>query len=342
MFSGTVTATLDEITPEDEEEEDTVRRDPRLRLSAPGQTGGQIVAGLLSQPGGVAEGTCFSVHKLGNAMYSQLRIMRTTLLTTDDGAQGGDLTFIETTGLGTCAVILDTTQGQSAGEIAQALEDLILQVDATPKPFCPETMNPRDINRVGDSIINVFASSLQICINDPGIGFSIAPEEVGDVAIPPLSCDPNAPGAIIGTAGNDILVGTAGDDVIIALGGNDRIEGGGGNDCIDAGAGNDRVNSGSGNDLVLADSGNNRITTGAGDDRIVTGDGNDIISSGSGNDIVVTGAGNDRITTGEGDDRIHAGDGNDHIDSGIDTDNINGGEGTNFCTNGETTTHCKE
>jgi hypothetical protein len=139
----TVTATLDEIPPENQEQEDKFPRTPRLLLTAPGQTGGQIVTGIRSQPGAVANGTCYTIHGLGNAMYSQLRIMRSTVLTTTDGAKGGQLTFIETSGLGTCAVTLDTIPGQTAGQIAQALKDLVLQDDASPKPYCPESMNPR-------------------------------------------------------------------------------------------------------------------------------------------------------------------------------------------------------
>lgn len=320
----TVTASLDEISPEEEEEEDKFRRDPRLLLSAPGQTGGQIVAGLLSNPSAVADGTCFTVRGLGMPMLSQLRVMRTTFLTDAEGAQGGQLIFIETSGLGTCAVTLESVPGQTAGQIAQALTDLILDADSTPKPFCPEEMNPRDIGRDGDSITSVFASDLQICLNDPGIGVLVAPEEIEGLT-PSLVCDPNTPGAIIGTAGNDLLIGTPGDDVITGLEGNDSIFGRGGNDCIDGGGGDDRIFTRDGDDQIIGDSG---------DDIIASGSGSDTVTGGPGNDQIYSGAGNDRITAGSGDDRIFGGDGNDEIDGGSDDDRIIGGQGSDTVTAG--------
>lgn len=174
-----VVAGLDDVTPEEQQEEDKFRRDPRLLLSGPTLSGAQIVAGIRVRPGEAGKGGCFAVTGLGNAMLDQLRIVRTSFLTSSGGASGGRLTFIERSGLGTCAVTLETTAGQSAGEVAQALVDLMLDAsNPDPKPYCAEDENPRDVSRDGDGVINVFASSLQICLEDPGVGFVIVPEEI--------------------------------------------------------------------------------------------------------------------------------------------------------------------
>ncbi len=129
-----------------------------------------------------------------------------------------------------------------------------------------------------------------------------------------LVCDPNTPGAIIGTSGDDGLIGTPGDDVIIGLEGNDRIVGLGGNDCI---------------------------AGGAGADSIIAGAGNDEVDGGNGNDRIIAGRGDDRVVAGEGDDTIIAGSGNDEVDGGPGNDRIIGGPGTDTCVNGERVIQCE-
>lgn len=126
-------------------------------------------------------------------------------------------------------------------------------------------------------------------------------------------CDPNTPGAILGTQGDDRLFGTPGDDVIIGLEGNDTLIGRGGNDCINGGAGNDNIVSGSGDD---------EINGGLGDDRIIAG------------------AGANKITGGAGNDNIVSGSGDDEIDGGLGNDRIIGGPGTDTCINGEVVASC--
>ncbi|MEE9395608.1 MAG: DUF4114 domain-containing protein [Methylococcales bacterium] len=153
---------------------------------------------------------------------------------------------------------------------------------------------------------------------------------VGDACL--VVCDPNTPGAIIGTNGDDRLIGTAGNDVIIGLGGNDRIIGLGGNDCIEGGSGNDFINGIGGNNQIDGGLGNDHIIGGTGANKIAGGAGNDSIEGGSGADIITGGSGNDRINGASGDDKI---------DSGPGRDLILGGSGTDKCLNGERVSQCE-
>jgi cysteine-rich repeat protein len=145
-------------------------------------------------------------------------------------------------------------------------------------------------------------------------------------------CDPNTPGAIIGTEGDDILIGTPGDDVIIGLGGNDRILGGDGNDCLSGGDGNDRLFGGAGHDVVLGGAGNDVIKGGAGDDDLDGGLGNDNLKGGSGRDV---------LDGGLGDDLLKGGGGDDDLDGGPGDDRTKGGGGIDTCTNGESVHGCE-
>jgi type IV pilus assembly protein PilY1 len=157
----------------------------------------------------------------------------------------------------------------------------------------------------------------------------------GSITTP--SCDMDAPGAIIGTPGNDTLLGTPGDDVIIGLGGNDTIFGFGGNDCIVGGEGNDKILGGPGNDLIIGDNGDDDLVTGnGGDDQIVGGTGNDHILGGAGDDAIDGGpgadqingnSGDDEITGSGGDDSITGSSGDDFLDGGFGNDEITGNSG---------------
>lgn len=55
------------------------------------------------------------------------------------------------------------------------------------------------------------------------------------------SCDCAAPGAIVGTPGDDVLWGSSGDDVLCGLGGDDILFGMGGSDCASGGLGDDWI-----------------------------------------------------------------------------------------------------
>lgn len=144
-------------------------------------------------------------------------------------------------------------------------------------------------------------------------------------------CDASAPGAIIGTPGDDTLSGTGADNVIIGLGGNDTITGGGGADCIDGGPGNDIINAGSGGDTVYGGTGNDDIEGRGGMDEIHGNAGDDMISGGGQADM---------LFGEEGADTIEGGAGADNLDGGAGIDNLDGGGGSDTCVNGEALTSC--
>lgn len=122
--------------------------------------------------------------------------------------------------------------------------------------------------------------------------------EVEDYAPTILSLEafcagPPPPGAIVGTAGQDLLIGTAGNDIIFGLAGNDDIRGEGGNDIL---CGND------------------------GNDRLQGGDGDDGLAGGNGNDALFGGAGNDSLFGGQGFDRLDGEGGTNFNDGGTESD----------------------
>ncbi len=130
--------------------------------------------------------------------------------------------------------------------------------------------------------------------------------------------EPEQPGVITGTNGDDMLNGADGDDQIAA---------GAGNDTLDGGAGDDRISSSDGNDLAIGGAGNDNIGGGLGDDTLDGGDGDDILGGGFGADSVTGGAGNDVVAGGAGDDTLEGGEGNDSMSGSFGNDLIDGGEG---------------
>ena len=81
-------------------------------------------------------------------------------------------------------------------------------------------------------------------------------------------------GAIVGTAGNDVLLGDDGgprQDAIQGLAGNDLLSGGAENDFLSGGAGRDTLNGGDGDDQLFG---------GAGDDVLIGGLGDDLLDGG--------------------------------------------------------------
>jgi hypothetical protein len=91
---------------------------------------------------------------------------------------GGEVTLRERSPLGDCAISVPTALGDAPGDVAQALEDAFQAPGIPgPNPLCSSEVNPRDVNRHGDSVVTVLASEVELCVDDPGLGFSIAPEE---------------------------------------------------------------------------------------------------------------------------------------------------------------------
>jgi len=77
--------------------------------------------------------------------------------------------------------------------------------------------------------------------------------------------DPRATGgAIVGTAGADVLTGTTGRDQISGLGGNDKLNGGDGADILSGGDGTDWLRGGRGDDVFVAEVGATKLATKSG------------------------------------------------------------------------------
>ncbi len=161
--------------------EDEFARLPRFMLQAPSLTGGQLVTGLHLEPG---EGTggCFRLDGLGVPMVNQIQIVKIALLTPPGGAAGGNLKLVEHTPLGTCAITVPTVAGQSGAELSAAIANAVQAPGIPgPHPHCPSDKNSRDIVDHGGFLISVHASSIEICTDDPNVGFDLRPEELTNV-----------------------------------------------------------------------------------------------------------------------------------------------------------------
>jgi len=115
---------------------------------------------------------------------------------------------------------------------------------------------------------------------------------------PPTIC--STPGAIVGTAGADVLVGTPNDDIICGLGGDDSIRGLDGNDTLLGGSGDDLIDGGAGADTLKGGGGNDFLQGGGGTDTLKGGAGNDYLAGQGGNDVLRGGRGNDFLDGGRG------------------------------------------
>lgn len=154
-----------------------------------------------------------------------------------------------------------------------------------------------------------------------------------------------APGAVDGTDGDDVIVGSDGDDLIRGLGGNDTICAGdgddfvlgsngedaifgeGGSDDLVGGPGSDTVYGGDGDDFIRAGKGADLADGQAGADTVNAGQGPDVATGGDGDDLVRGGTGADLVSGAAGDDRVVGGGGNDTVRGGAGDDDLVGGNG---------------
>jgi photosystem II stability/assembly factor-like uncharacterized protein len=161
--------------------EDEFARPPRLRLTAPGVVGGQLITAVHVDPGS-GTGSCVRVKGLGVPVLNQIQILKIDLITPPEGAAGGRIRLVEETPIGPCALTIPTTPGQHKAALAAAVA---AAVDAPgipgPHPECPSEYNARDIANHGGSLVTVYASGLELCTTDPKVGFDIRSEELANV-----------------------------------------------------------------------------------------------------------------------------------------------------------------
>jgi photosystem II stability/assembly factor-like uncharacterized protein len=213
-----VTAVLDRG--EAGESEDEFPRDPGLSIATTGVVGGQVLTAVHAEPGRTT-GACFALSGLGIPVLNQIHIMRLGIRTLEGGALGGAITVQENSPLGPCEMTVPTEAGQSAPEIASAIEQAF-QAPGIPggNPNCPARYNPRDVVADGESVISVFATAIKVCPRDPGVGFTLRSEELENVhpdadAGPDRTVPPDRPIELDGSNSSDpdSSVGTN-DDII--------------------------------------------------------------------------------------------------------------------------------
>jgi hypothetical protein len=157
------------------EVEDLFPHPGNLVLMAPGVVGSQLIPSVENPPN-PNRGPCFDLGQLGVPVDSQLRVMRLGFMTSPTGAAGGSLTIKETSSLGECAVTVPTAADDSADSIAAAIEAAF---QADPGPVnCPSTANPHDVKRQRGGLILVMAAGIQVCLDDAGVGMTMAPLEI--------------------------------------------------------------------------------------------------------------------------------------------------------------------
>jgi len=158
--------------------EDLFPSPPGLAVLAPASVGGQVIASIHA-PAGETTGLCFRLGHLGLPVGEQIRIMRVRFETAAAGAAGGEVRIVERSTLGTCDIRVPTAVGDSPAGVAQAVA-AAFQTPGIPGPHpgCEANQNPRDIAQHGDSIVTTLPSGVEVCTYDPGVGFTLAPEEI--------------------------------------------------------------------------------------------------------------------------------------------------------------------
>lgn len=157
---------------------------PSLRLEAANLVGTQLVPSLQVAPGdGV--GRCFSLTGIGLPELNQTLKLAIHWTTASGGAAGGEVKVVEHSPLGTCAVTVPTVAGQSAASVASTVHAAFHEPGISAADGCAASQNPRDVGLDGSRITTVLPSTLEVCVNDSGIGFSMAP--AGLEGVPPVA-----------------------------------------------------------------------------------------------------------------------------------------------------------
>ncbi len=115
----------------------------------------------------------------------------------------------------------------------------------------------------------------------------------------------NAPFALDGTAGQDLLSGALGDDTLRGFGGADHLTGEGGRDRLEGGAGDDTLVGDSTDPGAPGNPGEDTLFGQAGNDLLIGGGARDLLAGGVGNDTLEGGLAGDRLLGGEGHDELH-------------------------------------
>jgi hypothetical protein len=175
-----VEAVVRGIPPQAARGEDLRGSAPALTVRDPNVVGGQLFT-VVHAPAGAATGSCFDVSGLGSPLLNQLAVMKIDFEAPSGGAAGGDITVEERSSLGTCAIALHTSAGQTPNDIAAQLSNRF-QAPGIPGPAsCLAMQNPRDITADGTSLVSVVASGLRVCNTDPNVGLLIGPKELPNV-----------------------------------------------------------------------------------------------------------------------------------------------------------------
>lgn len=175
-----VKAIVTGIPPESLRGEDLLESPPNLSIQAPGVVGGQLFTSLRAASG-AATNTCFDVAGIGSPLQKQIAVMKVELDTPAGGAAGGELSILERSSLGACAVKVKTAAGDNAAQIATAVANAF-QAPGIPGPkSCPASQNPRDISVDGSAIVSVLASELRVCNSDRDLGMFIGPKELPNI-----------------------------------------------------------------------------------------------------------------------------------------------------------------
>jgi len=161
--------------------EDEFRPPPRLRFQASGARGRQLIAALHAGPG-QATGAGLEVGGLGIPVLNQFQVTKVSLETPASGAAGGRVTLVEHSDLGVCALTVTTAAGQSAAQIAAALE-AAAQAPGIPGPHpgCPSENNPRDLVVRDGALISAAAYKIEIASEDRNVGVDLRPADLDHV-----------------------------------------------------------------------------------------------------------------------------------------------------------------